>query len=434
MNEIDNKLAHFFARHNFDIAGPSIDQAADALYYDAQLGLQTVATADSTAAIQEMLPTWLTVEVPTDKKVIVIDAGGTNLRSFLVQVKSHSAVIINQKKATLAAAYQNLSAAEFFESIAEHIDWLKDSANSIHICFGYAIIMHENNDASVFRMSKEVHVSGIEGALIGDSLVQALYRRGWKKPLRACVINDAAAVLLSGLSLGKEYAGYIGCILGTGFNVAYREPEPIPKLPQGKQCINQIVVCESAKTNAIVASDFDTEVQLTTAGGRLCKLEKMCGGEYLGKLISTAIHAACGENLFSSGFASRFTADFDFKTINEFLTGENGSENQVVKLCSTAERSDTEMLSRVSQAFITRAARIVAAELIAVALRTACNTTPEHPLCIVTEGTTFNKARNLQTTVSRTLYEHLTQKHGIYFELHSIENATAIGTAFISPK
>ncbi len=425
----DAKCAAFFARHNFDPAAPSVEHTATALWYDLYAGL---ASSDAPHT-QEMLPTWITVDKVQDKKVIVLDAGGTNFRSFLVEIKAGQAEILKAQRGKLPAVERELTKDEFFESIAESIDYLKDAAAEIHFCFAYALEMTPEKDARVLRMSKEVQVRGILHTPVGASLFAVLQKRGWKRVKNVFVINDTAAALLSGLSLNKTYSSYIGMILGTGFNIAYIESEPIPKLSAAEQCLGQIVVCETAKTNRIAASDFDAELQAASLNGSTCKLEKMCSGAYLGELISIALRCACSEGLFTDGVAQILEKQhFDLKTINEFLLGENQAKNAMRNLLQTAGATadDTYFVREIGAAFLKRVARIVAAALSAVAVKTGQGRNPEKPICIVAEGTTFAKSYAIKEEVCRILQETLTEKRGIFFELHEIDHAVALGTAF----
>lgn len=431
MNFLDAKLAAFFAGYDFDVGGPDVEAMSKSLFYDLHSGLEKCENNFT----QEMLPTWIRVQNPTDKRIIVLDAGGTNFRSYLIEIKNGYAKILKSKVGELPATKSNLTKNEFFEAIADSIEYLKNSAEKISFCFAYALKMTSEKDAVVLRMSKQIKVEGIIGALVGESLFEVLKKRGWVNLQKVSVVNDTVAALLSGLSLGKNFSSYIGMILGTGFNIAYEESEPIKKLKTDEQLLEQIIVCETAKTNKIVSSNFDVQLRESTFDKNICKLEKMCGGAYLGDLISIAIRQACYDKIFSENVSATFqNCTFDFKTINEFLLGEKNSENKISSLLkeSSATEDDVYLLKQITLQFINRTARIITSALISVALKTKKGLDSKKPICIVTEGTTFRKTYRLKDMVEKLLYEHLTKKYSIYFELHSIENAVAIGTAYFS--
>lgn len=78
MKEIDD----FFERNNFDYK-IDIEYAASILLKDMRKGLES--NAESVSSM-DMIPLWknLPTDIPKDKKVIIIDAGGTNFRAGIV--------------------------------------------------------------------------------------------------------------------------------------------------------------------------------------------------------------------------------------------------------------------------------------------------------------------------------------------------------------
>ncbi|MCK4294907.1 MAG: hexokinase, partial [Planctomycetes bacterium] len=80
-------------------------------------------------------------------------------------------------------------------------------------------------------------------------------------------------------------------------------------------------------------------------------------------------------------------------------------------------------------ALIERAAKLVAALLSSVVLKTGKGRNPYVPVCITAEGTTFYELKSLKTKVQCYLKGFLQEKHGRYVELVSVENATLIGAA-----
>lgn len=427
MDMFECKISGFFASNNFDTLGPSIESTTKAFLFDAYSGLEN----DKLEYTQEMLPTWIQITPPTDKTVIVLDAGGTNFRSYLVKLENGKAKILESKKGSIPGSKGELTKEQFFSSIADSIEYLKDKAESIHFCFAYAINMTSEKDATVLRMSKEINVKGILNELVGASLLKTLKDRGWKNIQNVFVLNDTVAALLSGLSLNKPFSSYIGLILGTGLNIAYIESSDIPKLPVEQKLLPQIIVCETAKTNKIVASDFDKILHTQVSDGDICKCEKMCSGAYLGKLISICLVKACEQGLFSKNFAQSLKPhEFSFQDINEVLTGEVSAENQLALLCKDATAEDIKTINRIAGEILNRVARIVASALSAIAIKSGAGKDKQHPICIVAEGTTFKKAFNLKQQIQKLLTENLTQKHQIYFELVEVEEAIVLGSAY----
>jgi hexokinase len=80
-------------------------------------------------------------------------------------------------------------------------------------------------------------------------------------------------------------------------------------------------------------------------------------------------------------------------------------------------------------ALIERAAKLVAALLASVVLKTDKGKNPCEPVCITAEGTTFYELKSLKTRIECYLRRFLQEKHGRYFEIVKVDNATLIGAA-----
>ncbi|PIE97780.1 MAG: hexokinase [Treponema sp.] len=434
MDNFHSRVASFFSKYDFNIAGQQIDVSVRALSEDLQLGLK-----GGNEGAPEMIPTWITpaMEAPKNKRVIVIDAGGTNFRSFLVEFDMEGkAKICKSAKSLMPALDREYGREEFFDKIAEYLEYLRDEAEQINFSFSYAVKITPNIDGEVIRFSKEIKAKKVLGSLLGDSLMCALAKRGWSRVKRVCVLNDTTAALLSGclpaLSVQhKEYSSYVGVILGTGFNIAYIENHSIPKLGD-KAKLPQVIVSEIGKSDKVAVSKFDKALYNETSDGDVCKLEKMCSGAYLGKLISIVIRAACRNRLFSDSFCEAFdNADYNFPEINNFLCHVNLEQNSLASVIKSSKGSDTDIdvLRRLADTVLKRTARIVASSLASVCIKSGKGKESGKPICIIAEGTTFDKGFGLKDEISKLLYEYLTVKMGIYFEIKQLENCVALGAA-----
>ena len=67
--------------------------------------------------------------------------------------------------------------------------------------------------------------------------------------------------------------------------------------------------------------------------------------------------------------------------------------------------------------------------LAAGAIKTGCGKTPDKPICIVCNGTTFYKTPKIKDRTFSYLEEALLKKRGIYFELVEVENDITLGAA-----
>jgi hexokinase len=80
-------------------------------------------------------------------------------------------------------------------------------------------------------------------------------------------------------------------------------------------------------------------------------------------------------------------------------------------------------------AVVERSARITASITAAAVIKSGEGFSPVHPVCIVCEGTTFNKTHHLRQRFEGYLDELLTVQRSIHFEICTPENAITIGTA-----
>ena len=291
--ENSREIKAFLEKHNFsDI---NISELSQQLLNDMILGLKEQGKSQQ---LMEVMPFAVNTSIPKGK-TIVIDAGGTNFRSCLVEFSEAGEIKISEEhKSSMIALDREYSKEEFFYALEEKISYLKDKAEEIHFCFSYAMKNMPDGDAQVVTFSKQVMAKDVVGSFIGKELNRILIERGWTTIKKIKIINDTVACLLSGLSLDStKFDSYIGFILGTGINNAYIEKGKIDKLQD--TLTEHIVVCECGMFNNVPLSDFDKtlDFQSTNPGSSL--LEKMCSGVYMGKLCYKIIKTACFESLFS---------------------------------------------------------------------------------------------------------------------------------------
>ena len=87
-----------------------------------------------------MIPAYLSVDrpVPADKPVIVLDAGGTNLRVGVVQFDAAGTPHISRfSRHKMPGATAPISADDFFNTLADLLMPVVDAAETIGFCFSY---------------------------------------------------------------------------------------------------------------------------------------------------------------------------------------------------------------------------------------------------------------------------------------------------------
>ncbi|MBQ9630610.1 MAG: hexokinase [Treponema sp.] len=413
---------NFFVRHNF-IRHINIEEVSHSIQFDMINGLH------KKKADQDMICTFLNPPSSSvkNKNVIVIDAGGTNFRSCLVSFdKNGKSSISMQEKTSMPGVEKELSKKEFFDAIAKNIDYLKDKADTIGFCFSYPVQITKDGDGILKMFSKEIHAPEVVGCKIGEALSETLLNRGWKK-VRVTLLNDTVAALLSGAVRGedeKKYSSYIGLILGTGLNAAYIQPKN-----QNINLEEQIVVCESGKFNGIVCSSFDFALTAKTQHPKLSLLEKQCSGAYLASCAYEILQVAADEEIFSKDACREIKKmqNFSLKESDEFLSSPYTCKNMFSNICKIS--SDYDILYELLDAVMERSSRYTASVLIACALQCAKGFSASMPLCIVANGSTYYKTHKILKRVNAYLEEFLTVRHGIHWEIISVENDITLGTA-----
>ena len=154
-------------------------------------------------------------EIPAGKKIIVIDAGGTNFRSCLIEKKSDGQLLISDfEKTVMPAIDRELSKKEFYYQIAKNIERLKNKSDTISFCFSYAM-QRDGDDAMILRFSKEVKAPEAVGTYVCYELKKALLAQRWFPSVKINILNDTAALLLSGCTNpSKRWGSHIAFILG----------------------------------------------------------------------------------------------------------------------------------------------------------------------------------------------------------------------------
>jgi hexokinase len=430
MREINDKVRRFLknnAMHHEDI---DMDALCDVFCEEMRTGL---AGKDSSLA---MIPTYIEVgkKIPAGEPVIVLDAGGTNFRiASICFDQSGKPALENLVQKPMPGLDREIGKEEFFATIADYMTGVADVSGSIGFCFSYPTEILPNKDGRLIRFCKEVKAKEVEGELIGENLAAAIEAAGYKGGKRVVILNDTVATLLAGMSaFGKrDFGSYIGFILGTGSNCCYIESNRnIQKKSDLDPDKEQIVNIESGSFGKAPRGGIDLQLDESTLDPGKYTFEKMFSGAYLGLLCLKTLQQAGKQGLVSRTVGDKLLAaeDLQTKDVNSFMRDPRG-DNPLVAICAMASEQDRAAVWYVLDGVIERAARLVAALLSAVVLKTAKGENPCMPVCITAEGTTFYELKGLKEGVERYLKSFLQDKHNRYIELVDVENATLIGAA-----
>ena len=425
MNE---RVSAFLSKHNF-VQHIDIDSFSKALLSDMRNGIA------GNKSDEDMIRTWTTPpqKAIASKKVIVIDAGGTNFRSCLVSFDENGVPSIsNLEKTSMPGIERELSFTEFFDQFAKNLEHLKGLSDSIGFCFSYPTEIQKDGDGILLGFSKEVKAPEVVGKPIGKSLSDALVAHGWERPKRISLLNDTVAALLAGAasrSKNVQYSSYIGFILGTGMNAAYIQPATDVSKDFEKA---QIVVCESGKFCSVVQSDFDKAVDAKTSKPGTFLMEKGCSGAYLGPLSYEALKLAAEEGCFSPKVAEKIKKLEKLTLIESdgFLhTPYDNTTTLGAIFADGGTQEDYGFAFDLLDAIVERSARYAATILSACVIQSGKGKDPTKPVCILCNGSTYHKTYKVADRVKGYLEEILTRQKGLYWKIVAVENDITLGAA-----
>ncbi|HRR34189.1 MAG TPA: hexokinase [Kiritimatiellia bacterium] len=381
-----------------------------------------------------MIPSFISIDRPvkTGTPVVVLDAGGTNLRAAVVSIddKGHAQIGSFSKRA-MPGTQGTLSAEDFFDAFAEFLMPIIAESESIGFCFSYPAEITPDCDARLIRWSKQIEVPTVVGQMIGSGLLRHLAQRGYER--RVVILNDTVATLLAGKSAGvaKPYSAYVGFILGTGTNTAYVERnDRITKRtdldPSGSMVIN----IESGAFRGARQSVFDATMDAQTIDPGHYTFEKMISGAYLGRLGLTVLCAAVQAGFFTADAAARITswAELSNKHLDDFCGGRPTPDNPFLDAAFSA--GDREAVIRLCTPVYARAAVLTAVNLASAILKTGEGRDPARPVCVNVDGSTYYRTltADFAQRVQRELAA-LLQPRGIAYELIRVDESPVIGAA-----
>jgi hexokinase len=429
MKEIKRNVTRFLRKYRMDYLDVDIEQVIDSFLSEMRRGL---AGKKSTL---DMIPTYIEVgaDVPTNKRVIVVDAGGTNFRVATVYFDDQKkAIIENLRLYKMPGVQHEIGKDEFFKIMAGYLKDVAGTAQNIGFCFSYAVDMFPNKDGRLIRFSKEIKAKDVVGQFIGENLNLALASMGLGGNKKIILLNDTVVTLLAGIGYqNRSFGSYIGFILGTGTNTAYVEKNTQIKKTKNLDLLkSQIINTESGNFGQIKQGKIDAAFDKSTVNPGVHKIEKMISGAYLGHLCLATIHKACDNELFSPPVANALwqILELDTKDMNAFLLYPYG-QNLLADAAKQGTNDDTLTLYYIADRLTERAAKLTAINLSAMAIKSGQGTDPSRPICIVAEGTTFYQMKGLKNRVEFYLKQYLENKLGIYYEIISVDNATLIGSA-----
>jgi hexokinase len=397
----------------------------------------------------QMIPAYITPvsRIPAGKKVLALDAGGTNLRVSLVQFNEDGeASAQGTAKSPMPGTGGHVTAKEFFDTIAKAaLPLLKDTkVEGIGFTFSYPMEITAEADGILISFSKEVDAPDVVGKAIGKGLRDSLAQMGCKYDGPIVLLNDTAATLLSGFASispdGEakrtkndfDTAGgpVIGFILGTGFNTAYMETV-IPKTGFNSPSSPQIVVCESGNFNVLHRGQLDREYDSTTKNPGAFTLEKATAGAYLGPLTLHILKQAIKDKVLCFKKSDEILAmpHLETRFVNEFMHAPLKAEGPLGSLFASDESAALAAIQYITSIITERAALFSSAVLAATILKAGGGYEPYSPVRVAVEGTTYMIYKGMRRSLESYLHQLLFKEKPRPYVVSPVEQASLFGAA-----
>ena len=415
----------FLEKHKMRADDINIQQIVDLFTSDMLKGL------DGRESTLRMIPTYIEAENQflTGVPVVAVDAGGTNFRAALVKFNiSGRLEISNLMNARMPGLEGEISKAEFFNTIAEYVRSNAELSDRIGFCFSYPTEILPDKDGKLLQFCKEVQAPEVVGELIGKNLLKTL---GMEEK-QIVLLNDTVATLLAGksASFGREYDSFIGYILGTGTNTCYIESNRnILKIKSLDRTKSQIINIESGAFGKVPQTDIDIAFDNTTVNPGNYKFEKMFAGGYFGGLCLTALKSAAKEGVFTAETTSDLMSliELTSEDVNNFVSNSKSGCDPLYSIMM--DKNDEENCTEIIECLIDRSAKLVAANMAAVILKTNKGKSAEQPILITIEGTTFYKMYKLRSHFEKYLKEYLKGERQRFYEFTEVQQSSLVGAA-----
>lgn len=401
-----------------------LDASLDAFLDEMQKGL------DGQPSSLAMIPAYVapTDSIESGRKVIVIDAGGTNLRTALIHFNGKKLVTDQFQKTKMPGTQGEIDKDTFYNCFADLVLPMVEEADEIGFCFSYPAEILPDGDGRVISFTKEVKAHGVEGTLLGQELRAALAKKGVTKQIGVVVLNDTVTTLLTAQASypTRKCGSYVGFILGTGSNTCYVEQNAhigkLPALNEGAQIIN----CETGGFNRMPLGRADEILDKKSTRPGAALLEKMISGAYFGELVFHTLSLAMEAGILSE---LKIDRSLNTKAVNDFMIIPEDTGNVLGAALAEKSAKERELAYWIINGLLERAARLTAVNMAAAILKTGAGSNPMQPVSIGIDGTSYAGRYFYRERIEYYLYDMLRVKRGIYYDLITVENASLIGAA-----
>ena len=419
---MNQTIYDFLRRTKMLAAALDMENSCDAFMTDMQRGL-----CGAPSSLM-MIPAYVSPSksVPLEETVMVLDAGGTNLRAALCCFHETGSEIVSRKLIPMPGTGHPATLDTLMETLVALLQ-SQQITDRLGFCFSFPATITPKLDGLLIDFNKEVQIQNVRGVPLCQTLCHHMAKHGLKPP-KFAVVNDTVAALLGGYGSTdpSQYDGYVGFILGTGTNCAY--VESAEKIKAGKDFVgpNMVVNLEAGGYTGFPQGDYDRILDRQSSNPGEHLYEKMTAGGYLGVLGLELLRGAAAEGILASSFLNQLQDHLSTEELTDFVANPYGSGS--VSLCCKTEEI-REAVYLLLNEILERAARMVAVVLTGVLRQGNMGRDPLHPACIVVEGSTFHKAAIYQEKIRYHLKNLAEYRYHRYFRFLSVSDSNLKGAA-----
>ena len=381
-----------------------------------------------------MIPSYVRADAEPvrGESVLVLDAGGTNLRAGRMHFDSRGQSVVEmiKKRHMPGAGGEHITADELFRRMAEFALEASEGCTRACISFSYPCQNRPDGDGVILELGKELQVDGASGRLVCASLETALKELGAPGSRRWRLTNDSVGSLLGGMAVAPRgrYADFIGFILATGTNMCCVLPSAaVTKSPEAAAMGGEMIInLESGCFDKLLLGTADRELDAESEipGDHLA--EKMISGSYYRQILERTLLLAAREGELSAESGERLrTLRLTSALVDAFCLDPHG-ENPLAQALATEE--DQTFAAGVNMALLERAARVASAGLAAVIRKR--DLPRGSRVCVSADGTMLRLNPVLKPTIERYLAEYAGKGLGVETEFLFASDATLLGSAW----
>jgi hexokinase len=353
-----------------------------------------------------------------------LDLGGSNYRILRVVLKGDgSAPEVTSRKFSLSPEETDRDAGTLFGALARSVKMFLaelggGTPRPLGFTFSFPIRQRSIDRGELIVWTKGWSAEGVVGHDVVALLNEALAREGVADVRAVSLDNDT-----TGTQMARAYldpACDVGCILGTGTNICYREQVERIRKPLGPYAgASMIVNMESGGFDkALPRNRFDERLDAESENPGSQWEEKMVSGKYLGELVRLIVAERISQGgMFGGRLPDVFSERERFGSERVCAIKEDVSERAEAVQAMLADLGiggvspeDALKLRRIAWIVSNRAARIAAAVLAATVTWIDPNLERDHTIAV--DGSVFEKHPGFAAAMDAAFREILGEKAG----------------------